>query len=302
MSSSSAMAAADLSPRVGIAILTGLACLFAANHVAARLAFDHGASVAAAVGVRSGVTALALLALLKTSGVSLAMPRPTLARGLAVGVLVAIQSYCLYSAVAAIPVALALLAFNTYPLLFLLLTWALGGGRPTPRALVAVPLALVGMVLALDVVGSFEAMAGRWREIGTGVSWALTGAAAFTAALWLTMRHLHQLDGRMRTMLAMGVTALIVTVLGAAAGTLALPADGVGWTGLLLATALYGTAITAAFTIVPRLPAASTAALNFEPVAAIGLGWAILGQSIAPLQLLGAAIIVGALLLLGARR
>lgn len=296
------MAAAKLSPRVGVAVLVGLACMFAGNHIAARVAFDHGTSVAAAVAVRSSVTALALLALIAGSRISLALPRPTLARGLAVGLLVAIQSYCLYSAVAAIPVALALLAFNTYPLLLLLLTWALGGERPTPRALFALPLALVGMVLALDVAGSLEAVAGRWQAIGAGVSWAFAGAAAFAVALWLTMRHLRELDGRIRTMLAMGVTALVVATLGAATASLALPQDGTGWAGLLLATALYGTAITAVFTIVPRLAAASTAAMNFEPVAAVGLGWAILGQSVTPQQLLGAAIIVGALLLLGSKQ
>jgi drug/metabolite transporter (DMT)-like permease len=296
------MTASKLSPRLGVAILVSLACMFAGNHIAARVAFDHGTSVAAAVAVRSGVTALALFALVLANRVALLPPRPTLARGLAVGLLVAIQSYCLYSAVAAIPVALALLAFNTYPLLLLLLTWALGGERPTPRALVALPLALVGMMLALDVAGSLEAAAGRWQQIGAGVSWAFGGAAAFAVALWLTMRHLRELDGRVRTMLAMGVTALVVATLGAATTSLTLPLDGIGWTGLLLATMLYGTAITAVFTIVPRLRAASTAAMNFEPVAAIGLGWVILGQSVAPEQLLGAAIIVGALLLLGTRQ
>jgi drug/metabolite transporter (DMT)-like permease len=34
----------------------------------------------------------------------------------AIGVIVGVQSVCLYSAVARLPVALALLAFNTYPL------------------------------------------------------------------------------------------------------------------------------------------------------------------------------------------
>src|SRR5690606_5842255 len=109
-----------------------------------------------------------------------------------------------------IPVALALLAFNTYPLFFLLLTWALGDGRPEPRALLAVPLAFLGMVLALDAVGSLQTVTGRWEEIGAGVSWALGGSAAFTLALLLTMRHLRELDGRIRTMLAMAVTALAV--------------------------------------------------------------------------------------------
>lgn len=55
--------------------------------------------------------------------------------------------------------------------------------------------------------------------------------------------------------------------------------------------------------MVPRLAAASnTAALNFEPISALVLGWAILGQSVAPRQLLGAFIVVGAVILIGTKR
>ncbi|MGH8707428.1 MAG: EamA family transporter, partial [Burkholderiales bacterium] len=73
---------AILSPRLGIPLLMLLATLFACNHIAARLAFDHGASVAAAVAVRSGVTALVMVALLRLRDLSIALPRATLARGL----------------------------------------------------------------------------------------------------------------------------------------------------------------------------------------------------------------------------
>jgi drug/metabolite transporter (DMT)-like permease len=107
----------------------------------------------------------------------------------------------------------------------------------------------------------------------------------------------------MRTLLTMSATAVAVGASGAAAGTLALPADATGWAGLALLTVLYGTAITAMFTVVPRIGAASnTAALNFEPIAALILGWAILGQGMAPRQIVGALIVIGAVILVGARK
>ncbi len=292
-----------LSPRLGVALLMLLATMFAANHIAARVAFDHGASVPAAVAVRSGVTALVMVALLRLNAISLALPRATLGRGLGIGVLVAVQSFCLYSAVAVIPVALALLAFNTFPLLLVLLTWATGGERPSARALVAMPVALFGLVLALDIIGTLEAIAGRWAQIGVGVGWALGASTTFAGVLFLTMRHLKEVDGRVRTLLTMGATALVVLAAGAATGSLALPADGTGWMGLVLLTLLYGTAITAIFTVVPRLGAASnTAALNFEPIAALFLGWAILNQGVAPRQLVGALVVVGAIVFLSTGR
>jgi drug/metabolite transporter (DMT)-like permease len=294
---------AILSPRLAVPILMFIATVFAANHIAARLAFDHGTSVAAAVAVRSGVTALAMLALLRLQGLPLAPPRATLARGLGIGLLVAVQSYCLYSSVAIIPVALGLLAFNTYPMLFVLLAWAADGAHPGRRAFVAMPLAFLGLVLALDILGTVEAMSGRWAEIGVGVGWALGAATSFALVLYLTTRHLQDIDGRMRTLLTMGTTAVVVGAAGAVAGSLSLPADTAGWLGLILLTLLYGAAITAVFALVPRLGAASKiAALNFEPIAALALGWAILGQSMAPRQMVGALIVVGAVLLLGAKR
>ena len=294
---------AILSPRVGIPLLMLLSSIFAANHIAARLAFDHGASVAAAVAVRSGITALVMVVLLHLRGISMALPRATLARGLGIGVLVAVQSYCLYSAVAVIPVALALLAFNTFPLLFVLATWAAGGEHPGRRAFVAMPLALFGLVLALDILGTLETMAGRWAEIGVGVGWAFGAAASFAMVLFFTTRHLKDVDGRLRTLLTMGTTAVVIGLGGAAAGALALPADATGWLGLALLTVCYGTAITAIFTVVPRLASPSnTAALNFEPIAALGLGFVILGQGVAPRQLVGAFIVVGAVVLTGAKK
>ena len=294
---------AILSPRLGIPLLMLLATIFAGNHIAARVAFDHGASVAAAVAVRSGATAIVMVALLQVQGIAIALPRATLVRGLGIGALVAVQSFCLYSAVAAIPVALALLAFNTFPMLFVLLTWAAGGENPGRRALVAMPLALFGLVLALDILGTLQGMAGRWAEIGAGVGWALGAATSFALVVFLATRHLKDVDGRVRTLLTMGATAVLVGLAGAATGSLALPVDGTGWFGLALLTVLYGSAITAIFTVVPRLASPSnTAALNFEPIAALAMGWLILGQGMAPRQLVGAFIVVGAVIIIGARK
>src|SRR5690606_40608247 len=110
-------------------------------------------SVSTAVAVRSLGTALFVLVLLRVSRVSLRIPGPTLRRGLLIGVLVSVQSFCLYSAVARIPVALALLAFNTFPIMLGLVSWLAGGERPARRTLIAMPIALAGLALALDIAG-----------------------------------------------------------------------------------------------------------------------------------------------------
>ncbi len=288
---------------LSVAILMTIATTFGSNHIAARFAFDHGVNVTTAVAGRSIGAALFVLVLLIASRVPLALPAATRWRAVAIGVLIAVQSYCLYSAVARIPVALALLAFNTFPMMFSLLSWANGSERPSRRALIAMPVALFGLALALDVVGRSGGIAGRWAEIGAGVGFAIGAAVSFAAALFLTSRWLKDVDGRLRTFFTMSTVAVLLLAAGAFAGTLALPDNPGGWLGLGLLTLFYGTAFTALFVLLPRLDALNnSAALNFEPIAVLFLAWPILGQSVAPLQLAGAVIVVGAVVALGSAK
>ena len=179
------------------ATLLLIALMMGANHVAARLAFNNGVDVATAVAFRSVVTALVVGLILWANRVA---PRiqPKHRRALpAIGLLIAVQSLCLYSAVARLPVALALLAFNTYPLWTALWARVVYGHRPEPRVLRAMPVMLLGLALALDVFGAASGLgaAGQWGRIGAGVAFALSAAATFGLALVLTQherrRHLR---------------------------------------------------------------------------------------------------------------
>jgi drug/metabolite transporter (DMT)-like permease len=271
-----------------------IAVIFSANHISARLAFDHGASVPTAVLARSVVTAAVVFALLRLQGVAMRLPSATLGRAAVTGVVLSVQSYCLYSAVAQIPVALALLAFNTFPVMLSLMTWAAGRGRPSVRAAVAMPIALFGLSLALDVWGT---------PIGAGVLWAFAAAFAFALVLFLTDLWLKDVDGRVRSMLTMATTAVVVAIVAGAAGGFVAPADNTGWIGVALLSVLYGTAITSLFVVLPMLGSATYAAvLNFEPIAALLLAWVLLGQAIAPLQVFGAFVVMGAIVWLGLAR
>jgi drug/metabolite transporter (DMT)-like permease len=288
---------------LSVAILLAIATVFGGNHIAARIAFDHGVNITTAVAVRSIGTALFVGVLLVASRVPLALPAATRWRAVAVGAILALQSYCLYSAVARIPVALALLAFNTYPMMFSLQSWAAGSERPARRALIAMPVALGGLALALDVSGRSGDIASRWVEIGAGVGFALGAAASFAAILFLTSRWLKDVDGRVRTFLTMTTVAVLLLAAGALAGNLALPANPGAWLGLGLLMLFYGTAFTALFVLLPRLDALNnSAALNFEPIAVLFIAWPVLGQGVAPLQIVGALVVVGAVIALGSAK
>ena len=73
--------------------------------------------------------------------------------------------------------------------------------------------------------------------------------------------------------------------------------------GLAALTFLYGTAFTIMFTVLPRLGVVGNSAImNVEPVFALVLAWLILGQAIAPVQIAGALLVVGAVVRLGLRK
>ena len=268
-----------------------LAVLFGANHIAARLAFDHGASVATGVFARSFCTAIGVLVLLRLQGVPLAITRAQFGHAVLVGLALFVQSFCLYSAVARIPAALALLSFHTFPVALALMIWASGRGRPSRRAAIAMPAALVGLAVALDV----------WRTpVSGGVVWALASGVAFALALFMTERWLKEVDGRIRSAVTMATVAAIVVAIGAPTGAFRAPADGTAWLGLALLSVFYGLAITALFVVLPRLGSANYAVvLNFEPIALLLLGWIVLGQAVSPAQIAGAFIVVAAIVWLG---
>ena len=287
------------------ATLLLIALMMGANHVAARVAFDHGVDVATAVSVRSGITALVVGLLLLLYRVPLQLGTRHKKALPGIGVLIAVQSLCLYSAVARLPVALALLAFNTYPLWTALWARLAYRHRAERRALLAMPVMLFGLALALDVFGAASGLgaAAQWQQIGTGVAFALAAAATFGLALVLTQHEAGDLDGRLRTASTMGLVAVFAFAGSALQGGLHLPNATAGWVGLAALTFLYGTAFTIMFTVLPRLGVVGNSAImNVEPIFALGLAWAILGQAIAAVQVFGGLIVVGTVVWLGLAR
>jgi drug/metabolite transporter (DMT)-like permease len=286
-------------------ILLLTAFMMGANHVAARTAFNHGLDVVTAVTVRSVVTAGVVALILwhqKVAFSVLPQQRKYLA---AVGVLIALQSVCLYSAVARLPVALALLAFNTYPLTTALWARILYGHQPERALLWAMPVMMLGLALALDVLGAASGLgaARHWGEIGAGVGFALIASVAFGLALVLTQHETVGVDGRLRTFTSLTTVGVLAALVASTQGGFQWPQAEPGWWGLVLLTLLYGTAFTVMFTVLPKLGVVGNSAImNVEPIFALVLAWALLGQSIAAMQLVGAAVVVSTVMWLGLRK
>jgi drug/metabolite transporter (DMT)-like permease len=285
--------------------LLAIASMMGANHVAARLAFNHGTDVGTAVVVRSGVTALVLALLLWRQAPS-NTPSPRQWRMLLLaGLLVGVQSLCVYSSVARLPVALALLAFNTFPIFAGLWAWLLYRQKPARTLLLAMPVLLAGLALALDVMGAASGLGARaqWQQIGAGLAFALAAAASFGLVLILTQHEVAGVDARLRTATTMALACGVALALVSAQGSWQLPQSDTGWLGLTLLTVLYGTGITVLLAVLPRLGVVGNSPiLNIEPVVALVLAWQLLGQTIAPVQIAGGLIVVATVMALGLRK
>jgi drug/metabolite transporter (DMT)-like permease len=278
------------------------AFMMGANHVAARTAFNHGLDVLTAVTVRSVVTAGVVGLILWQQKVAFQVLPQQRKYLVAVGLLIAVQSVCLYAAVARLPVALALLAFNTYPLTTALWAKLLYGHRPERALFWAMPVMMVGLSLALDVFGADSGLgtAQHWGQIGVGVAFALMASVAFGLALVLTQHETVGVDGRLRTFTSLSIVGVLAALLASTQGGFQWPQAPPGWWGLLMLTLLYGTAFTIMFTVLPKLGVVGhSAIMNVEPVFALILAWFLLGQAIAPMQLVGAAVVVSTVLWLG---
>ena len=284
-------------------LLVGL--VMGANHVAARVAFNHGLDVATAVTVRSGVTAIVVSLLIFVQNVPVRLTRQHIRILPVIGLLMTIQSVSIYSSVVRLPVSLALLAFNTYPLWIALWARVLYGDRPEPQVLKAMPVLLIGLALALDVFGATSGLGvkAQWKEIGVGVAFALTAAATFGLAMIFTQHKAADLDGRVRTAATMWMIGILAMVGTKLTGDFHWPDAAAGWWGLAALSVLYGTGFTIMFTVLPRLGVVGNSAImNVEPIFALILAWLILGQSIAWVQVLGACIVVGTVIKLGLRK
>lgn len=309
------MSAAPFPRVLAIGLLLVLGVVFASNHIAARFAFDHGTGLVTAVLVRSGVTALALLGVVLWLKMPwrLAEPGVPPQKVALLGVLIALQSLLLYSAVARIPVGLALLVFNLFPALFTLLNWLMGGPRPSTRMLLVMVWILLGLAFALDLPAQLSQPGVGSGRFWAGVAFCVGAASVFAVALRVTEFQLKRLTGPVRSLWTMvWVTAILgalsVLVWAGAAGqeagqwltrSLHWPNDATGWFGLAGLTLCYGSAFSILFALMPRLDMARNApASNIEPIAALGLGWLFLGQTLDLIQLVGAVVVFSGIVML----
>jgi drug/metabolite transporter (DMT)-like permease len=191
---------------------------------------------------------------------------------------------------------LATVLANIQVVLVPLVAWAVLSERPARRVLVALPIALVGVLL---ISGVLEQHGAYGRDPRAGAAFGLGAGIAYVGFLMFLRRGGADLRRVAGTLFDATATAAVVSVI---AGLIIGDANllpgwpGVGWlitlaiTSQVIGWLLINTSL-------PRLPAAITSLLlAIQPVGAVGLAALILGESPSGLQLLGVALVLCALL------
>ncbi len=274
-------------------ITVGHVLFFAASYacvgVFTRLALDHGANLPAVLVARGAGSALLLWIALVAMRIPWRLPPQDRYRALALGLLLAFSNYCITTAFARIPVPIAVLVLYLFPFLTAMLSAVLGRERMTPKMLIALILAFSGLAITVQArIDDYDPI---------GLAWAAGAAATISVVFIIQTYAFSGGDGRARTLHMLFSTAAAMIVLAMVQG-LQLPSSSVGILSLLGMPITYVIGLTGMFAAAIAIGPGRTALfMNLEPVAAAVLAALVLDQRLTGVQMLGGAIVIGALFL-----
>lgn len=277
----------------GMALVVISAASFGALPIFARAAYSAGADPQTVLLVRFVLAAAVLVVAMAMSGA----PRPRGRTLVGLMLLGAVgnfgQALSYYTALTLASVSLVAVLLYLYPALVHAFSAVLARERPRRYQLVALGLALCGAVLTVGRVGSGQPL---------GIVLALTSALIYSGYILASSRLTP-------TVPVLSATTTVTVAAGAMFVALAaihhprFPATGAGWADVM-AIAVLGSlvGIMTFFWGLRRVGPSTTATLStVEPAVAVGLAVVTLGEQLSLSQVIGAALILSALILLARR-
>jgi drug/metabolite transporter (DMT)-like permease len=209
------------------------------------------------------------------------------------GVFMAIDLILWHHSIDDVGAGLATVLANIQVVLVPLVAWAVLSEHPGRRVLVALPVTVAGVLLISGVVehGAYG------RSPGAGALFGVGAGIAYVGVLLLLRRGGVDLRRPAGPLLDLTFTAAITaSVIGPITGNARfVPVwPGAGWLILLALTSQVAGWLLITMSL-PRLPAATTSLLlMIQPVGSLALGALIFSESPSALQLLGVALVIGA--------
>jgi probable blue pigment (indigoidine) exporter len=205
-----------------------------------------------------------------------------------IGVLFCVLIYCLFKAIDLNDVGTAVITYFIYPLLTGIVAAATGLERLRWQGIACALVAFVGLAI----------MIGAHPEglVVAGLAFAVAAAACRTGVLIVTRAYLVGADARLTTLYSVIAQAVIFAAISATTQTWHPPQTSVGWVALVGMSVATTVAIVFIFVSTMRVgPFRTALIMNLEPLIAMVGGALVLGDTITPLQGLGSAIMLAAL-------
>jgi drug/metabolite transporter (DMT)-like permease len=274
---------------VGITLALAAAVAFALANTSARLAYHGGGNPLTVAATRFVLPTVVLVIWLRLRGVPLGLPGRNGWIAVALGIVTAAHSWALLSSINEIPLALAILIFYLFPLIAAVVLGVCGWEKLGWRIIAAIVLAFAGLALALRPGGSTLAI--------EGVALAFAGAVGLGIVIAVSSRVFRAGDSRPVTLHMTAVASVLLLTLCAARGDFALPQTSLGLAGLAGVAVFYAFAIIAFYIAVSMIGPVRVSVLCYaEPVASAALGVFLLGEALAPIQIVGIALVIAALI------
>lgn len=276
---------------LGGLIALASAIAFALNVTLARMVYDAGGNIHALNLSRPLIFLVCLALWLRMTGQPMGLPGRVRLASLGLGLLLVVEMYSLLGAIIFIPVGLAILAMYSYPLMIAVWSWMRGAEKPSALALLALVTAFAGLALALGA--SAEQL--DWR----GVTLAFAAALGMVALLLIGERVMVARDHRLVMLHMTASASVLMALLSAVVVDLAWPVGALGWLAFAGSGLFYVLATYALFTAVHMIGPLRTAILdNSSPVWAVIFAYLLLGEALTLKQIIGAALVVAALIAL----
>jgi drug/metabolite transporter (DMT)-like permease len=282
----------------GIAYVVVSALSFGAMAIMARIAFASGVDTPTLLAMRFAIAAACMLAIARAR--AMALPRGAdLSRLVALGAAgYGGQAFTFFTALTLAPASLTALLLYLHPAIVAVLAALVLHERMSAPKVVALALALAGTVLTVAPALSGNAN-GEHPNLGVGVGFGIAAGVIYAIYIVAGTRlaaRVHPLA--MSTVVIASAAALFV--LAALALGPRWPQTAAGWVAVAgIAIVSTVIAISLFFAGLARIgPTRASTLSTIEPLFTVVLAAALLGERIAPVQILGGALILGAVLLL----
>ncbi len=214
---------------------------------------------------------------------------------LGIGVLFAGVVFGLFKAFELTTVPVAILTYFIYPLLTGIIGSLIGIDKLGWRGATAAIVAFCGLALIVGAQPGAIAL--------SGIAFALGAGCLRTAVLLISRAALAGADSRLLSWYSQLSSTLIFVVFSLAAWNWHSPQTGAGWFALLVVSITVTIAVLTLFISINRIgPFRSALIMNLEPLLATLLSAVLLGEFMTAWQILGGAIMLGALVTFQLRR